>query len=103
MVYGKKINIKSWHREHNLSLHHDPINLDTEGKFRLFPSIGYRLVYEDYDDSNYNSLYYDVTLLGELTDRLVAYTGYHYSRVSAEKYFIPVWIGRLFQKKYPQV
>lgn len=77
-------NIKSWHREHNLSLHHDPINLDTEGKFRLFPSIGYRLVYEDYDDSNYNSLYYDVTLLGELTDRLVAYTGYHYSRVSAE-------------------
>lgn len=25
-----------------------------------------------------------MTLLGELTDRLVAYTGYHYSRVSAE-------------------
>lgn len=84
--YGKwkEGNITSWHREHNLSLRHDPINLDDEGKYKLFPSIGYRLVYEDYDDSNYNSLYYDITMLGELSDRLVAYTGYHYSRVSAE-------------------
>lgn len=84
--YGKwkENNITSWHREHNLSLRHDPIDLDAEGKYKLFPSIGYRLVYEDYDDSNYNSLYYDITMLGELSDKLVAYTGYHYSRVSAE-------------------
>ncbi len=75
---------ESWHREHNLSLYHDPIRLDAAGKIRLFPSIGYKLVHEDYDDSNYNSLYYDITLLGELSDKLVAYTGYHYSRVSVE-------------------
>ncbi len=84
--YGKwkEGNIKSWHREHDFSLRHDPIRLDKDGKFRLFPSMGYRLVYEDYDDSNYNSLYYDVTLLGEFNDKLVGYAGYHYSRVSAE-------------------
>ena len=84
--YGKwkENHFTSWHREHNLSLRHDPIKLDSEGKYTLFPSIGYKLVHEDYDDSNYNSLYYDITLLGELSDRLVAYTGYHYSRVSVE-------------------
>ena len=78
--YGKK----SWHREHNLTLYHDPIRLDENGKVRLFPSIGYKLVHEDYDDSNYNSLYYDVTLLSEFNDRLAGYLGYHYSRVSQE-------------------
>lgn len=84
--YGKwkEGNITSWHREHDIFFRHDPISLDTENKFRLFTDIGYRLVYEDYDDSNYNSLYYDATLVGELSDKLVAYTGYHYSRVSAE-------------------
>ncbi len=84
--YGlwKENNFKSWHREHDFTLYHDPIRLDTLGKIRLFPSIGYKLVHEDLNDTNYNSLYYDVTLLGELNDRLVAYTGYHYSRVSVE-------------------
>ena len=84
--YGlwEQYGIESWHREHNLSLYHDPINLDTEGKFRLYPSIGYKLVYEDYNDSNYNNFYYDMTLLGELNDRLVAYTGYHYSRTNVD-------------------
>ena len=74
----------SWHREHSLTLYHDPINLDADGKYKLFPSIGYKLVYEGLDESNYNSLYYDITALGELTDDLVVYTGYHYSRVSQE-------------------
>lgn len=33
-----------------------------------------------------------VTLLGELTDRLVAYTGCHYSEVSAENTLFEVWM-----------
>ena len=78
--YGRK----SWHREHNLTLYHDPIRLDESGKVRLFTSIGYKLVHESYDDSNYNSLYYDVTMLSEFNDKLVGYMGYHYSRVSQE-------------------
>lgn len=75
---------KSWHREHNIAFYHDPIKLDKSGKYRLFPSIGYKLVYEDLNKSQYNSLYYDITALGEINDRLVVYGGYHYSRVSQE-------------------
>lgn len=84
--YGlwKEYGTKSWHREHDLKLMHDPIRFDDKGKIRLFPSIGYKLVHEDYDDSNYNSLYYDLTLLSEFNDDLVGYVGYHYSRVSQE-------------------
>ena len=84
--YGlwKEYGIKSWHREHDLRLTHDPIRFDDKGKIRLFPSIGYKLVHEDYDDSNYNSLYYDLTLLSEFNDDLVGYVGYHYSRISQE-------------------
>lgn len=84
--YGlwKEYGTKSWHREHDLTLYHDPIRLDSNGKVRLFPRIGYKLVHEDYDDSNYNSLYYDLTLLSEFNDDLVGYVGYHYSRVSQE-------------------
>lgn len=79
-------NVKSWHREHGLTLYRDPIMLDSENKIRLYPSIGYKLVYEDYNNSqsNYNNLYYDLTLLGELSDNLVAYTGYHYSRTNVD-------------------
>lgn len=84
--YGlwKQDGIKSWHRENDFSLRHDPIRLDASGRLRLYPSIGYKLVHEDLNDENYNSLYYDLTLLGEVNDKLVAYTGYHYSRISAE-------------------
>lgn len=84
--YGKwkENNRESWHREHNFLLMHDPIRLDANNKLRLYPSIGYKLVHESYDDSDYNSFYYDVTLLGEVNDRLVAYTGYHYAQVSEE-------------------
>lgn len=84
--YGlwKEYGTKSWHREHDLKLMHDPIRFDDKGKIRLFPSIGYKLVHEDYNDSNYNSLYYDLTLLSEFNDDLVGYVGYHYSRVSQE-------------------
>lgn len=84
--YGlwKEHGVKSWHREHDLKLMHDPIRFDDKGKIKLFPSIGYKLVHEDYDDSNYNSLYYDLTLLSEFNDDLAGYIGYHYSRVSQE-------------------
>ena len=84
--YGlwKEYGTKSWHREHDLKLMHDPIRFDDKGKIKLFPSIGYKLVHEDYDDSNYNSLYYDLTLLSEFNDDLAGYIGYHYSRVSQE-------------------
>ncbi len=84
--YGKwkEGDIRSWHREHDLSLRHDPIDLTPNGSLKLFPSIGYKLVHEDMDDSNYNSLYYDLTLLSQVNDNLAVYTGYHYSRVSVE-------------------
>ncbi|TCS80844.1 hypothetical protein [Pectinatus cerevisiiphilus] len=73
----------SWHRSHTVRLSHNPINLGSP-KVRLYPDIGYSWIHESYDSSRSNNLYYDATVVADISPKFAAYTAYHYSRSTTQ-------------------
>lgn len=88
--YGKWIqgDIRSWHREHKITVTHDPIKFDPKGKMMLFADIGYRFVKESVDQQDYNSLTYNLTGVKTFSPQWNVFAGYHYSQVSTENSLI---------------
>lgn len=82
-VYGKWTDAykTSWHQNYKLYFSRDAIALSDT--LNLYLGAGYEITRESFDDSQVNSLKYDITLVNQFSDRLSGWTGYHYTENNA--------------------
>lgn len=83
-IYGKWVQGEksSWHQDYTLYFRHDPIFLNKSLKLNL--GTGYEIVKESYDNSQINTMRYDVSFSQQINSKWSAYTGYHYTKNSSQ-------------------
>lgn len=72
----------SWHQEYEIYFAHDPIKLSDT--INLYLGTGYEIIKESFDNSQRDTIKYDITLGKKFSPKLQAWTGYHYNKNNSE-------------------